>query len=161
MTDKELKGLSRNDLLELLIAQTSKCEALEAQLTEAQAALQSREILISNSGSLAEAAMQMNRVFQAADQAAAQYLSNVMRMCKEQEEKCATLEADYAERSEALIGETMRKCAAMQQETEARCAEMLRNAETQSQAYWTEVYTKLEQYCATHESLTALLQKKV
>ncbi len=160
MTKKELKGLSRNDLLELLIMQTTKCEALEAELTKAKATLESREILIKNSGSLAEAAMKMNQMFQAADQAASQYLTNILRMCREQEERCASLEADYEKCAESLLGDTKRKCAEMEQETEARCAEMLRNAEEQSKAYWAETHSKLERYCATHESLTALLQQK-
>ncbi len=160
MTQKELKGLSRNDLLELLIAQTEKCEAMEKELTQAKATIESREILISNCGSLAEAAMQVNQMDQAADKAAGQYLSNVMRMCRDVEKKCANLEAECAERSEELMGDTKKKCAAMEQETQARCAEMLKDAETKSQAYWTEVHTKLEQYCATHQSLAALLQQK-
>lgn len=84
MTDRELKKLSRADLLELLLKETQENEKLRAQLEEANKKLADREILIQNSGSLAEAAMKMNGVFEAADRAVRQYLENVRRIGEEQ-----------------------------------------------------------------------------
>ena len=55
MTDKELKRLSRGELLEMLIAQASENEKLKQELEDAQAALQDRSIAIDNAGSIAEA----------------------------------------------------------------------------------------------------------
>lgn len=84
MTDRELRKLSRADLLELLLKETQENEKLRAQLEEANKKLADREILIQNSGSLAEAAMKMNGVFEAADRAVRQYLENVRRIGDEQ-----------------------------------------------------------------------------
>ncbi len=160
MNTKEVKNLSRSDLLEMLIEQTEKADRMEKELEEAKRKVEDREIIISKAGTLAEAAMQMNEVWQAADKAAAQYLSNIMRMYEEQERKYMDLERDYAKRSEELMGETIRKCEEMEQQTKARCEEMTQKAEAESQAYWNAVYEKLEQYCSAHDSLKSLLRSK-
>lgn len=77
MTDKQLKRLSRRELLEMLIIQTRKVESLEAQLAEANQKLQDKLLVIQQSGSLAEAVMRLNGVFEAAENAAQQYLENI------------------------------------------------------------------------------------
>lgn len=79
MTDKELRRLSRGELLELLLEKTKEVEQLREELKQARTQLASREITIQNAGSIAEAALQLNGVFQAAEEAAAQYLENVRR----------------------------------------------------------------------------------
>lgn len=79
MTDKELKRLSRAELLELLIGQMRENQRLEKELAAANAALQDRTIVIEQAGSIAEAALQLNGVFAAAEAAAAQYLENVRK----------------------------------------------------------------------------------
>lgn len=77
MTDKQLKRLSRRELLEMLITQTRKVESLEAQLAEANRKLNDKILVIEDSGSLAEAVMRLNGVFEAAQNAAQQYLENI------------------------------------------------------------------------------------
>lgn len=83
MTDKELRRLSRVELLEMLLAQTEENERLRERLDEAEAALNDRRIEIERAGSLAEASLRLNKVFTAADEAARQYLENVQRMARE------------------------------------------------------------------------------
>ncbi len=171
MNVKELKSLSRGDLLELLLAQTERAEQMEKELADAKKRAEARDIMIERSGTLAEAAMQINEVWQAADRAAAQYLSNVMRMYDEQLEKNAELERNYAKREQELMGDTARRCRELEQETAEKCRkleqeakayydETVQKAKTESQAYWDQVYGKLEQYCSAQESLKALLQMK-
>ena len=77
MTEKQLKRLSRRELLEMLIIQTRKVEKLEAQLAEANRKLDDKMLAIEDSGSLAEAVMRLNGVFEAAQNAAQQYLDNI------------------------------------------------------------------------------------
>lgn len=84
MTDKELHRLKRSELLELMLEQSREIERLKRKLKQAEAKLQSREIMIEEAGSIAEAALQLNGVFQAAEQAAAQYLENIRRIAEEQ-----------------------------------------------------------------------------
>ena len=78
VTDKELKKLKRADLLEMLLDVTKEAEELKAKLAEAEAKLAQRDIAINTSGSVAEAALKLNGVFEAAQRAADQYLENVM-----------------------------------------------------------------------------------
>ncbi len=80
MTDKNLKKLSRADLLELLLEESKENERLREKLRVASEKLKDKTILIENAGSIAEAAMQLNNVFAAAEAAAQQYLDNVRRM---------------------------------------------------------------------------------
>ena len=66
MTDKEMKKLSRADLLEMLLAQRKENEALRTELDAARAALDDRRIALEKSGSIAEASLQLNGIFEAA-----------------------------------------------------------------------------------------------
>ena len=99
MTDKDLKKLSRGELLELLIAQMKENEQLKASLEEAQAQLDDRKIIIDKAGTLAEASLQLNGVFQAAEAAAAQYLENIERMSGQQESVCREMKIRAERRS--------------------------------------------------------------
>lgn len=84
MTDRELKKLSRAELLELLLQETQENERLRKQLDKAQTLMESKVIKIENAGSIAEAALALNGVFEAAQKAADQYLENVRRMAEAQ-----------------------------------------------------------------------------
>ena len=87
MTDKELRRLSRGELLEMLLAETKENQRLRAQLEQAQAELESRQILLEQSGSIAEAALRLNGVFEAADRAARQYLDSIRAMAAQSGEE--------------------------------------------------------------------------
>jgi hypothetical protein len=76
-SDKTLKKLSRKELLEILVNQSRQIESLEAQLQEANEKLSQREIILENAGTMAEAALQLNHIFQDADAACQQYLASV------------------------------------------------------------------------------------
>lgn len=83
MTDKELHRLSRKELLEMLLAQIQENEKLKEELRRAERQLSDRRLLQENAGSMAEAAMRLNAVFEAADRAAQQYLENVRLSAEE------------------------------------------------------------------------------
>ena len=83
MTDKELHRLSRKELLEMLLAQIQENEKLKEELRRAERQLSDRQLLQENAGSMAEAAMRLNAVFEAADRAAQQYLENVRLSAEE------------------------------------------------------------------------------
>ena len=65
MTDKDLKRLRRDELLEMLIAQSKRTDQLQAELDAARAQLASRAIVLEEAGSIAEAALRINGVFEA------------------------------------------------------------------------------------------------
>ena len=78
MTEKEVRKLSRLQLLEILVEQANEIEQLKAELKETKEQLADRKIVIEQSGSLAEAALRLNGVFEAAQRAADQYLEKIL-----------------------------------------------------------------------------------
>ncbi len=87
---KELKKLNRAELLEILISQSKEIDSLKQQLQEANEKLEDRRIIIENAGSIAEASLMLNGVFEAAQNAAEQYLENIKHqtdICTDSEEK--------------------------------------------------------------------------
>lgn len=79
MTRKELRRLSRAELLEMLIEQEEELNACKEQLAKAQAELANRRIQIANAGSVAEAALQLSGIFEAAQRACDLYTENVRK----------------------------------------------------------------------------------
>ncbi|MBQ6387205.1 MAG: DNA repair protein [Ruminococcus sp.] len=77
MTDNELKKLSRAGLLEVLVTQSREMDRLKAENALLKKKLENREIMMSQSGSIAEASLRINHVFEAAQKAADQYVSSV------------------------------------------------------------------------------------
>ena len=94
MTDKELRKLKRTDLLELLIEQSKEVESLKQRIGELEAELADRRLLIYKSGSIAEAALKLNGVFEAAEAAAQEYLENIRRISEEKTQEAAGASGD-------------------------------------------------------------------
>lgn len=80
MTDKKLRRLSREALLEMLLEQSKEVERLKLQNQELTEQLESRRIMIDRAGSIAEASLQLNQIFEAAQRVADQYLENVRQL---------------------------------------------------------------------------------
>ena len=167
MKDKALRRLSRADLLELLIDRTrendqmkARIAELEEQLLSANQKLEQRRIAIDNAGSIAEAALQVNGMIDAAQRTASQYIENIERIQKEQIQTSLRLEKESRERADRLIADTERKCAAMESEARARCDEMVKAAEREAGRNWDELNTRLAQISQENESMRALLTEK-
>ena len=86
LTERELKRLSRAELLELLLAQTEENEQLKKRLQAAEKALSDRKIIMAEAGTMAEAALRLNGVFESVDRAARQYLENIRRISWESDD---------------------------------------------------------------------------
>ena len=157
MTDKELKRLSRGELLEMLIQQSKELERLRKQLDAAQTALQNREIAITNAGSIAEAALQLNGVFTAAQDACQQYMENICHLSQNQERICAQRDAESQAEAKRIVEEARKESEALEHETRMMCAEMVTKAKAESQAYWDEVSRRLVAFSTEHAELQQLL----
>lgn len=77
MTEKELRRLSCADLLEMLVEQGREVERLRQGLKEATDQLNQRAIVLQESGSIAEAGLKLNGIFETAQAAADQYLESI------------------------------------------------------------------------------------
>ena len=82
MEEKKIKKISKKELLEILLAQAKRIEELEKELNKTKTKLDSKKITIAESGSIAEASLKLNSIFEVAQEAADQYLTNVKDKCK-------------------------------------------------------------------------------
>ena len=110
MKQPDLRSLSRGELLEILVQQGEELERLRSQNEQLQQQLQDRSLKLQEAGSIAEAALKVSGVFEAAQEAAEQYLQNV-RQITEQEHGSAL-------QAQELLAQTQAQCAAMKAKTE-------------------------------------------
>ena len=71
-----LRKLKRKDLLTIMYRQQERIEELEEKITVLEGQLNNRELMLSDLGSIAEASLKLNGVFEAAQKAADQYIEN-------------------------------------------------------------------------------------
>ena len=154
MTDKDLKKLSRADLLEMLIEQTKQRNALEVQLNQLQQQIESREICISQAGSIAEAALQLNHIFDAAQQAAQQYLDNIERLHNEQDTVFNHKREEAEAEAKAIREQAKQEAAAIIEAAQQESDTIHREADD----YWKDVTTRLERFYDDHKGLRELLK---
>ena len=179
LTDKELHKLNRKELLELMLDQSRQLDDLREQLRQAQEQLASRQLLLNKAGSIAEASLQLNRVFEAAQAAAEQYLENVQTLSGRQTEvcqqlvdesqqkadtllnetqtRCQIMEAETQARCQAMEAETQEKCRILETETREKCETMTRKAEEQANQAWQQAQEKIHQVIDQHDALKDLL----
>ena len=109
MTEKDLKKLNRYQLLELLIVQTGRADKLQAQLEETEKQLNEKNLKITSLGSIAEASLQVEGVFQAAQAAADLYIDAAKKKAKEIEDiaykKAAKILEQAQEQARHIKGE--------------------------------------------------------
>lgn len=121
MNDKELRKISRKELLELLLEQAKKIEALEQELAKTKKKLDSKKITIDESGSIAEASLKLNNIFEIAQETAEQYLINI-------KEKCKKIENDTKKecqiQKDNMLKETLEKCAKREKEADEYLAKV-------------------------------------
>ena len=152
MTEVDLKKLNRAELLAMLVSMSRQTEALEEELEEAKKALEDRKIEIAEAGSLADAAIKINRVLEAADEAGKQYLENLQRLHSgdtegfEQSvlEKCQAMEEETKAKCRAMEEEAIAKYAEIEETVKARCQSMIESAKNEAQRYWEEINQKVK-----------------
>lgn len=92
---------------------------------------------------MAEAALKLNGVFEAAQEAANQYLENLRRLSREQESVQAEIEAEARKKADAMLSE----------------AEIYsRNMRAQANAYWEQVRKKAETLLQDQDNLRSLIE---
>ena len=131
-------------VVQLLVEQSRELDALRQELAQARRELEARELRLQEAGSIAEASMQLNGVFEAAQRAADQYLESIRYQSEHMDEKCA----------------------AMEEATRLRCDQMLKEAEASvqqaqkdSDECWRDVKGKLEDYLRQQTALQGLLSR--
>lgn len=107
MTDKEFKRLSRSQLIDIIYQLQLKQEELTADNERLSKALEDKRLRLSNAGNIAEAALEMHNVMQAAQDAAAHYLEEIRMMRHETEEQCRQLLEKAQKDADAIIAQAL------------------------------------------------------
>lgn len=126
---KDSKRLSRAELLEMLIEQSKEVESLKKEVAKLQKQLDDRTIQLQQTGSIAEAALALNDIFKAADQAASQYIESIKRM-----------EHEKNVEFQVLRQKTLDACAVMREDTQEYCRRLRYESEAKRDA----LYAQLE-----------------
>ena len=157
MKEKDLRKLSRADLLQMLIDQSEELHALREKYAAAEAALAQKGIDIEEAGSIADAAVKLNGIFEVAQNTAQQYLDNIKALSYRQEVLCTRKEQETEEKVGRMLIETEKRCAKIEADARIRSAEIIANAKDEAQSYWDEVSAKLDAYYEQHIGLRELL----
>lgn len=112
--DNELRKMNRAELLELLLIQAKEIDRLNTQLEQLQHQVSLREITLARAGSIAEAALQLNGIFEAAQAAADQYLENIS----------------------VPVAQTEQRCSQMLEQAQQQCDDLLCNARKHTRQVW-------------------------
>lgn len=99
----DLRRLSRAQLLEMLLAQSKEVSRLQEELQQTRRQLEDRRIMLTEAGNIAEAALRLNGVFTAAQDAADEYLTNLSRSVQESQDNCRIMEEETKRKCEQMI----------------------------------------------------------
>lgn len=113
MTDKELRKLRREDLLQILIGQQKQIDELNAALEDSEKALQDRRIAIEESGSIAEAALKLNDVFKQAQEAADHYIEEMRLRADALTAEAETAAAEARKQADEILRQARREAEAL------------------------------------------------
>ena len=80
MTDKEFKRLKRADLIEIIYRLQENEETYRERISELETQLGEKRTKLEKAGSIAEAAISLSNVFEAAQDAADRYLKDIRRL---------------------------------------------------------------------------------
>lgn len=130
MPDRELRRMRRAELVEIILALKQTEDRLRAENAALSAQLQERQIHIENAGSIAQAALELNKVFEAAQAAADEYVASVRAANKNTE--AANLKA----RTQKECDEQAEAAARSRAQTEADCKAMLARTQQEIRQRW-------------------------
>ena len=132
MAKNDLKRMNRVQLTELLLAERHRISELEEEVAALNAKLEEREIKIENAGSIAEASLALNRVFESVEAACRQYMENVERLCADRE-RSSEMRDEYSKRAaEEIITEAKRGSEAILAEAIKLGEKILKEAKARS-----------------------------
>ena len=105
MPDRELRHMRRTELVEIILALKQSEDQLRAENTALSAQLQERQIHIENAGSIAQAALELNKVFEAAQAAADEYVASVLAANKNTDAVASALRAQAEAEAQQILAQ--------------------------------------------------------
>ena len=161
MLDKELKHMSRKELLQMLLNQAEINERTNNQLREANAKLEiasekfkNNKIEINKAGSIAEASLQLSGIFEAAQEAAAMYLDGIKNLEERQEEVYQQFVVEAQNKAEAIINDANAESKRIVDEAN----EYSNNLKNEADKYWEFIHNKAKEIVKNHEMLRDFIE---
>ena len=132
MPDRELRHMRRTELVEIILALKQSEDRLRAENAALSAQLQERQIHIENAGSIAQAALELNKVFEAAQAAALPYSFQyfvVLAANKNTDAAASALRAQAEAEAQQILAQAQTEAANLKARTQQQC-----DAETEAAA---------------------------
>lgn len=139
MADKELRKMNRTELIEIIYALQQNEKTLRKQVEELSGQLEDKLLHIESAGSIAEAAISLNHVFEDAESAARQYLDSIqnqhteaaqiLKEAREQADEMISSAQAEVDMAAERIRQTEAECRAVREQTTAECTALREEAE--------------------------------
>lgn len=140
MADRELRRMRRTELVEIIYALKQSEDQLKEQNAALTAQLQDRQLRVSKAGSIAQAAMELNKVFEAAQAAADDYLNSVQVTREDAEVAAANTLAQARSEAQRILEQARTEADQLKAQARQECETM--EAEAEKKRAQTEVDCK-------------------
>ena len=132
MTDKEFKRLSRSQLIDIIYQLQLKQEELTADNENLSKALADKRLRVSKAGNIADAALEIHNVMQAAQDAAAHYVEEIQIRVDEEYQR--------------ILKKANNKATAIIEEAKKAAAEIVAQAKKENPDYDPVIEANLEEH---------------
>ena len=119
MMNKELKKLSRRELVDIIYLMKKNEQQMQEEIETLQKALQDKRMKISAAGSVAEAAADIAQVFSAAQMTADLYLNEIACMKADAEQECAKMLEDARQKVQKMLADGEQQLASLASSAQA------------------------------------------
>ena len=106
MISKELKKLSRRELVDIIYQMKKNEQLLQDEIASLQEALENKRMHLSSAGSIADAAVSIANVFSSAQTAADLYLQEIGCMKQDAEIECVKMINEAKQQAAEIIAES-------------------------------------------------------
>lgn len=148
MTEKEMKNLSKLQLLGLLRDQEVEIEQLTSESGMLKAQLRKQQTEMQSMGAVTETAMDMTTLMHAAQRSADVYLENIRKMEEASRIKTEQLEELVRQRVETMLRENEQKCAVAEAQQKQAVDDL-----------WVEFQQRLSQYASVFSALQEAIKR--
>ncbi len=142
MADKELRKMNRTELIEIIYAMQQNERTLREENEKLQRLLHDKMIRLGRSGSIAEAALDLNHIFEDAEAAAQQYLDSL----KDADERASQILTDAREKADEILMAAGIQRRQAECECEAMRDKAVRDIQRQVDAFTKSVNHMIEKY---------------
>lgn len=111
MNGKELKRLSRRELVEIIYQLKKNEQEMQEKLDAMQQEIEDKRIKISNAGSIADAATSITELFNISQTTADIYLQEIVAMKEETKKECEQMIAEANQKVDNILNQGQRQFA--------------------------------------------------